>query len=137
MSAGDFVALLRQYAAAHVRMLDDGRIVPWIDENQNPFTGDWISRTIILQTPAMRKRFKRERGKDYNHSTFCDLVISGLCGLVPHEDGRIDVHPLAPPEWDWWSLEGVLYHGKDIAIFFDRDGTRYGRGKGRVVVETK
>jgi hypothetical protein len=34
-------------------------------------------------------------------------------------------------------LEGVRYHGKDIAIFFDRDGTRYGRGKGLVVVETR
>ena len=137
VSPGDFVVLLRQYAAAQVRKLDDGRIVPWIDENQNPFTGDWISRTIILQTPAMRERFKRERGKDYNHSTFCDLVISGLCGLVPHEDGRIDVRPLAPPEWDWWRLEDVRYHGKDLTILFDRDGTHYGRGKGLVVVENK
>ena len=137
VSAGDFVALLRQYAAAQVRKLDDGRIVPWIDENQNPFTGDWISRTIILQTPAMRERFKRERGKDYNHSTFCDLVISGLCGLVPHEDGRIDVRPLAPSEWDWWRLEDVRYHGKDLTILFDRDGTHYGRGKGLLVVEDK
>jgi len=22
-----------------------------------------------------------ERGKDYNHSTFCDLIITGLVGL--------------------------------------------------------
>ena len=133
VSSGDFAALLKQYAAAHVRNLDDGQAVPWIDENQNPFTGDWISRTIILQTPAMRKHFPRERGKDYNHSTFCDLVIAGLCGLVPHEDGRIDVKPLAPPEWDWWCLAGVRYHGADVTILFDREGTRYGRGKGLIV----
>ena len=133
VSAGDFAALMKQYAAAHVRRIDDGRVVPWIDENQNPFTGDWISRTIILQTPAMRRRFARERGKDYNHSTFCDLVIAGLCGLVPHEDGRIDVRPLAPPEWDWWCMDGVRYHGRDVTILFDRDGTRYGCGKGLVV----
>ena len=128
-----FARLLKQYAAAHVRKLEDGGLVPWIDENQNPFTGDWISRTIILQTPAMLKRFPRERGKDYNHSTFCDLVISGLCGLVPHEDGRIDVKPLAPPGWDWWCLDGVRYHGADVTVLFDSDGTRYGRGKGLVV----
>jgi hypothetical protein len=128
-----FARLLKQYAAAHVRKLEDGGLVPWIDENQNPFTGDWISRTIILQTPAMLKRFPRERGKDYNHSTFCDLVISGLCGLVPHEDGRIDVKPLAPTGWDWWCLDGVRYHGTDVTVLFDRDGKRYGRGKGLVV----
>ena len=128
-----FARLLKQYAAAHVRKLEDGGLVPWIDENQNPFTGDWISRTIILQTPAMLKRFPRERGKDYNHSTFCDLVISGLCGLVPHEDGRIDVKPLAPTGWDWWCLDGVRYHGTDVTVLFDRDGKRYGRGKGLVI----
>ena len=26
---------------------EDGRMVPWIDENINPFTGDWISRTRL------------------------------------------------------------------------------------------
>jgi len=46
----------------------------WIDENLNPFTGDWISRTLLIQRGSVIP----ERGKDYNHSTFCDLVISGL-----------------------------------------------------------
>ena len=134
VSSSDFAALLKQYAAAHVRRLEDGRVVPWIDENQNPFTGDWISRTIIRESPSMRKRFRRERGKDYNHSTFCDLVIAGLCGVVPHEDGRIDVKPLAPPEWDWWCVDGIRYHGRDVTVLFDRGGKRYGRGKGLVIV---
>lgn len=134
VTAGDFAALLRQYAAAHVRRLDDGRTIPWIDENQNPYTGDWIARTIILATPSMRSHYARERGKDYNHSTFCDLVIAGLCGIVPHADGRIDVRPLAPREWDWWCVDGVRYHGHDLTVLFDRDGTRYGKGKGLVVL---
>lgn len=47
------------------------------DENLNPFTGDWIARTRLIQ----RGKKIPERGQDYNHSTFCDLVISGLVGL--------------------------------------------------------
>ena len=76
-----------------------------------------------------------ERGKDYNHSTFCDLVISGLCGLVPRQDGRIEVKPLAPESWDWWRLDGVRYHGSNLTILFDRYGTRYGNGSGLVVLK--
>ena len=112
-------------------MRPDGAEVPWIDENQNPFTGDWIARTRLLGA----KGNVRERGKDYNHSTFCDLVIRGLCGIVPQADGRIVVKPLAPKEWDWWCVDRVRYHGHDLTVLFDRDGSRYGRGKGLVVLQ--
>lgn len=130
VSAEDFAALVKQYAAAHVRKLGDGRTVPWIDENLDPLTGEWLARAILKTNPAKCNLFKGERGKDYNHSTFCDLVIAGLCGVVPHEDGRIDIKPLAPRDWDWWRLDGVRYHGRILTITFDRHGTRYGRGKG-------
>ena len=130
-----FVRLLGQYAAQQVRVREDGVTVPWIDENYHPFSGDWISRTVILNTPKMKARFPRERGKDYNHSVFCDLVISGLCGLVPQDDGKIVVCPLAPANWDWWCVEGIRYHGHELSIFFDRRGTRYGKGKGLVVLQ--
>ena len=32
------------YSRSHQLKLPDGKIVPWIDEDQNPFTGDWIVR---------------------------------------------------------------------------------------------
>jgi len=38
--------------------------------------------------------------KDYNHSTFCDLLISGLAGLRARSDGTIEVNPLARESWD-------------------------------------
>ena len=28
----------------------------------------------------------------------------------------------------------MRYHGHDLTVLFDRDGTRYGRGKGLVVL---
>ena len=133
----DFARLLKQYAAQHVRVREDGKTVPWIDENLDPFTGEWLARKIMIDWDAkgIRKLAYRERGKDYNHSTFCDLVIAGLCGIVPQADGKVVVKPLAPEEWDWWCVDGVRYHGRDVTVLFDRDGKHYGKGKGLVVLE--
>ena len=75
-----------------------------------------------------------ERGKDYNHSTFCDLVVSGLCGIGADADGKLEVKPLAPDVWDWWCIEGVRWHGHDMTVLFDRYGTHYGKGKGLVIL---
>ena len=137
VGSDDFAKLLRQYAAQHVRIREDGRKVAWIDENLDPFTGEWLARKIMIEKERRTgKKMKCcERGKDYNHSTFCDLVISGLCGFVPQTDGSVVVKPLAPKSWDWWCVDGVRYHGRDITILFDRDGTHYGKGQGIVVME--
>ena len=137
VTRADFVRLLKQYAAQHVLVRADGKTVPWIDENLNPFTGDWQARTIMIEQDrsGFRKQKYPERGKDYNHSTFCDLVIAGLCGIVPQADGKLVVKPLAPEEWDWWCIDGVRYHGRDVTVLFDRDGTHYGKGKGLVVLD--
>ena len=120
-----------------MRVREDGKTVPWIDENLDPFTGEWLARKIMIDWDAkgIRKLAYRERGKDYNHSTFCDLVIAGLCGIVPQADGKVVVKPLAPEEWDWWCVDGVRYHGRDVTVLFDRDGKHYGKGKGLVVIE--
>lgn len=133
ISAQDYFALLKIYAKSHRLKLDDGRVVPWIDENLNPTNGDWISRTRL-------KAWKNgtwdagkggvERGKDYNHSTFCGLVISGLVGLRPRADNTVEVNPLAPPAWEYFCLDQILYHGRNLTILFDKTGARYGQGKG-------
>ena len=116
-----FASLVRQYAAQHelVRERDGVRTaVPWIDENLNPDRPDWISRTMVRREGGIR-----ERGKDYNHSTFCDLVVTGLCGFVPDGDGGFRVDPLADPAWDWFVLENLRWRGHDVSI-------RYLRGDG-------
>jgi len=139
VGAADFVALLRQYAAQHVLTLPNGHVVSWIDENLHPSTGEWIARKVLAEQARRsgRPQKVRERGKDYNHSTFCDLVIAGLCGIVPRSDGQVDVKPLAPPEWDWWCIDGICYHGDELTVLYDRDGRRYGRGRGIVVVRSR
>ena len=72
-----------------------------------------------------------ERGKDYNHSTFCDLVITGLLGVQPQADGSIVIEPLIPDgQWDWFCLDSVECCGKTLTILYDKDGSKYHRGKG-------
>jgi hypothetical protein len=126
----DYVRLLHNYALSQRRRNDDGKTVPWIDENLNPFTGDWIARTLLLQ----RGQVIPERGKDYNHSTFCDLVVSGLVGLRPRNDDTLEINPLAPGSWDYFCLDRVSYHGHWLTILWDRTGVRYGYGKGLSVL---
>jgi len=130
----DYFELLQSYTRSHQLKRDDGRVVPWIDENLNPFTGDWISRTRLKSwkdgTWDAGKGGK-ERGKDYNHSTYCDLVITGLIGLRPRVDDIVEVNPLVPEgTWDYFCLDGIRYHGHWLTILYDRTGTRYGRGQG-------
>ncbi len=126
VTARDYFTLLRNYAKSQRLQLPDGRIVPWIDENQNPTNGDWIARTLLIQ----RGRQIPERGKDYNHSTFADLIISGLVGLRPRSDQIVEINPLVPENWDYFCLDRVAYHGVTLTILWDRDGKHYRRGAG-------
>jgi hypothetical protein len=105
---------------------------PWIDENLNPYNGDWIARTLLKE----RRQLPDERGKDYNHSTFCDMVITGLVGLRPRPDDTLEVNPLIPQgTWDYFCLDQVSYHGRIITILYDRTGSRYGKGTGLIILE--
>jgi hypothetical protein len=120
--ARDYYDLLMIYARAHTLIKDDGRVVPWIDEDQNPFTGDWIARTI------MKGGLKgiKERGKDYQHSCFCDHVITGLIGIRPQEGNELMVNPLLPKEgWDYFCLEDVGYKGHKVTVLYDKKGSKY------------
>jgi len=109
----DFFEAMRTYARSHSRQ---GR--PYIGEYLDEQTGTWLTGD------STRSRF-------YNHSTFCDLVITGLVGLVPSEADDILLDPLVPPEeWDWFCLDGVLYHGHKLTIVWDRLGEKYDRGRG-------
>jgi len=49
------------------------------------------------------------------------------------------VNPLLPHnKWDYFCLDNVLYHGKNICIVWDKDGSHYHAGQGlRVYVNGK
>jgi hypothetical protein len=111
----DYLEHLLTYARSH-RMDGKAYIGEYLDET----TGKWL-----ITGP------KAERSRYYNHSTFNDLVITGLAGLVPREDDVLEISPLLPEGvWDWFCVDGIPYHGRSITIVWDRTGMRYGRGAG-------
>jgi hypothetical protein len=131
VNSNDYFNQIQLFANAHRRVDEKGNILPWIDENLNPFTGDWISRSMLKQLGWQQNKGGEERGKDYNHSTFCDLVISGLIGVRPQSDETVIINPLVPVGvWDWFCLDNVYYHGKVLTIVYDKYGNKYDKGTG-------
>ncbi|MBR5446936.1 MAG: hypothetical protein IKV40_00785 [Clostridia bacterium] len=131
-----FCTLLSQYARMHKRVRGDGVTVSWIDEVMDPRDGDWYSRTNLKEKGWRHEAGGYERGKDYNHSTFCDLVISGICGVSASE-GQIKVEPIIPEAWEYFRLTGVVVCGREYDIIYDKHGTKYGEGCGLTVREIK
>ena len=99
---------------------------PYIGEYLDETTGFWL-------------KGDQERSRYYNHSTWNDLVITGLCGLRPRADNTIEINPLLPHEkWDYFCLDNVLYHGHNLTIVWDKNGSRYHAGKGlRIYINGK
>ena len=99
---------------------------PYIGEYLDETTGYWL-------------KGDQERSRYYNHSTWNDLIITGLCGLRPRADNTIEVNPLLHHEkWDYFCLDNVLYHGHNLTIVWDKDGSRYHAGKGlRIYINGK
>ena len=91
---------------------------PYIGEYLDETTGYWL-------------KGDQERSRYYNHSTFCDLIITGIVGLRPRADQTIEVRPIIPAgKWQYFCLDKVRYHGHDLTILYDQDGSRYHVGKG-------
>ena len=125
----DYYNMLMQYARSHSLTREDGTVVPWIDENLHPFTGQWLARSILEDWGWKPELGGYERGKDYNHSLFCDLVLSGLFGIGV-EDGQFTAHPLIPDSWDYFRVENLWLNGTQYRIIYDKDGTHYGLNAG-------
>ena len=124
-----YYELLLQYANSHRFNQEEGFDIPFIDENLDPFTGRWLARDILEGWGWLEKKGGYERGKDYNHSLFCDLVLSGLLGIAPLGDS-IKVTPLIPDSWDYFRVENLWLKGKCFTITYDKDGSHYGQGVG-------
>jgi hypothetical protein len=113
VSKKDYVKLLQVYARTHRKA---GK--PYIAEACHPDTGSWAGHDSF------------NHSEHYFHSGYADLIITGLVGLRPRADDVIEVHPLAPDDWDYFALDDVAYHGHRIAVVWDRHGKRYGLGTG-------
>jgi hypothetical protein len=133
----DYFEAILTYAKAHNK---NGK--PYIGEYQDETTGVWL-------------KGDNPRSRYYNHSTFCDLVITGLIGLCPRpfppvpskaEGSTVEgtdetpvpsvvegivVHSLIPAgTWKWFALDNVYYRGKVVTIIWDETGEKYKLGQG-------
>ena len=95
---------------------------PYIAEANNPETGSWSGHDNIGHS------------ENYFHSSYIDEIITGLAGLNPKASDSIEVNPLIPDDWNYFALDDVSYHGHKVSIIWDRDGKKYNRGKGLMIL---
>ena len=113
---GDWYDLLKTYAKSQYK---NG--YPWVAENIHPITGEWI--------------VDYDRSIHYNHSTYTDIVITGLVGIRPEDsDKYLTINPLLDSsDLKHFMLENVSYRGRNVTVVYDSDGTKYGIGAGLFV----
>ncbi|MBI2933891.1 MAG: discoidin domain-containing protein [Planctomycetes bacterium] len=91
---------LERYARAQFEKGDRSR--PVVGEYYHSETGEW-------QTPVV----------DYFHSTYADVLIRHVAGLVPRADEKLEFHPIVDA-WEWFRFEGVPYRGARLDIEWKR-----------------
>ena len=82
---------------------DQDLLYPWTGEFYNGDTGAW-----------------KTAERDYNHSTWLDILIPDLLGLVPRNDSVLEIDPLLPEgRLSFFILDGQRYRGHDVTIVWD------------------
>lgn len=117
VSAEDWMRVFQIYTRTQRKA---GR--PYVGEAANPDNGSWEGH----DTPY--------HSEHYFHSSYVNLVVTGVAGLRPRADDSVVVNPLAPATWAYFALDDVRYHGRRLTILWDRDGTRYRRGQGLIIL---
>jgi mannosylglycerate hydrolase MGH1-like protein/F5/8 type C domain-containing protein/glycosyl hydrolase family 65 len=112
VNRNDYLSVLHGYA---VTQRKDG--APYVAEAHHPDENRWLYDG-------------KGHSEDYNHSTFNDLVLSGLLGVRPQLGNSVRIAPLVPDSWDHFALENLPYHGGNLTVLWDRDGTHYNQGSG-------
>ena len=119
ITRGDYLRLLRQYTHQHFLLPDH----PDLQEDYNPDTG-----LPIVGLP---------RSHHYNHSTYIDLILSGLIGIRPRADNVLELNPLIPSDEisadhpiRYFLLDNLIYHRHAVTIVYDQTGAHYHAARG-------
>jgi len=131
MSSSNYFELLSAYTRSQHIRTPDGKVIPWIDEDLNADTGEWLARDVLIS----QHELPPNRGRYYNHSGYADLIITGLIGIRPSAGNDLVIRPLLPAgKWDYFALDGLPYHGHLLTVIYDRTGQRYHRGAGLTIL---
>lgn len=112
----DYFKLLKVYTRTQHK---NGR--PYIAEAANPFDGSWKGYDHYYHS------------EHYFHSGYVNNIITGLVGLRPHAGDTLEVDPLIPDSWDYFALEDIAYHGHNVSVVWDKDGSHYNKGQGLIL----
>lgn len=123
----DFFTLFSHYTHSHYRIDENGERINWLDENLDPFTGEWLSRKILESWKWKKEKGGYERGKDYNHSAYADILISKIFGVEPQDNGTIKIRPMIPENWEYCKLGNLICQGRAFVICMDKTGEKYGK----------
>lgn len=124
LTPGHYWDLLVQYAKQHTRTyavndtanpIGSGHVF----ENLHPDLGYWNNRKIMYG----RNDPNRDMGDEYNHSTFCDLILSGLFGIRPQPNGIVHINPLVPSFISKFVVDHVRIQGENILSLTWNDGS--------------
>lgn len=120
ITPADYIKLLRLYTQQH--FLPNGKIN--LVENYDPNLGGPIVHCYW--------------SNHYNHSSYNNLIITGLCGVHPAAGDTLDVNPLVDNSIDYFYLDDIRYRGHTLSVVYDKDGSKYKMGKGlHVFVDDK
>jgi len=115
-------AVYRHVFATYVRTQSrDG--LPYLAEFHHPDDDVWV--------------VDRPIGMHYFHSSFIDLLITGMLGLRPRKDDLLELNPLVETAWPFFVIEDIHYHGHNITIAFDETGSKLGWSGFAVFVDDK
>ena len=56
-------------------------------------------------------------------------IVEDVAGMVPREDNKIELNPIEIPGWNHFTVNNLSYHGQDLSIVWNNDGT-YNAPKG-------
>ncbi|KAH7389750.1 Six-hairpin glycosidase-like protein [Pyrenochaeta sp. MPI-SDFR-AT-0127] len=111
ISSKDYTRLLREYAQLHYNQRYGGKLD--LEEDYHPNTG----------APIVGLR----RSHHYFHSGFIDLVLSGFVGIRASAHNILEVNPLIDGSTiSYFRADRIIYHGNEIAVQWDSNGSRYG-----------
>ena len=117
VTKADWFRLFEIYTKTHRKQ---GK--PYIAEAANPFNGSFEGH----DAPG--------HSEHYFHSSYNDLVVTGLAGIQPGDGNEVVIDPLAPPSWDYFALDGVPMKGHTISVIWDKYGRQYGVFAGLAVL---
>lgn len=125
----DLYDFIKKYAQMHYS-IEDGKKINFIDEVMRPYEYVWNVREVAKN--GYNLTGGQNRGRDYNHSTFIDLVLRGLCGINTGAK-KLKVQPRINGIWKWFKLENVTFRKETYNVFYDEDGSVFGKGKGIII----